>query len=164
MAGRGPAPKPAERRAGHSNSDPVPVVTVDVEPSTQPGLPERPAEWDEDAGEWGVSPWPDVTLTWWKMWADSPLSDDFTDVDWSFLMDTAILHADFWTGNSKVAAELRLRVAKFGATPEDRLRLRIAFAPKPDADDPAEPTSQGEGARARRGGLTALPGGKASGQ
>ena len=33
-----------------------------------------------------------------------------------------------------MAAELRLRVAKFGATPEDRARLRIQFAQADEAD------------------------------
>ena len=31
-------------------------------------------------------------------------------------------------GDLKQAAELRLRVAKFGATPEDRMRLRLQIA------------------------------------
>lgn len=48
-----------------------------------------------------------------------------TGTDWDFLLDTALLHAELWSGNRSVAAELRLRVAKFGATPEDRARLRI---------------------------------------
>jgi hypothetical protein len=39
-----------------------------------------------------------------------------------------------WSGNGSVAAELRLRVAKFGATPEDRLRLRMQIA---EPDQPA---------------------------
>jgi len=45
-----------------------------------------------------------------------------------------------WTGTTSVAAELRLRVAKFGASPEDRLRLKlevdsdVALAKKPNAE------------------------------
>lgn len=49
-------------------------------------------------------------------------------------MDTALLHAELWSGNGAVASELRLRVAKFGATPEDRARLRMSIEdPKPAA-------------------------------
>jgi hypothetical protein len=55
-----------------------------------------------------------------------------TDTDWDFLLDTALLHARYWEGDEKVAAELRLRVAKFGATPEDRARLRMSVG-EPDA-------------------------------
>ena len=42
-------------------------------------------------------------------------------------MDTALLHAELWAGNAACASELRLRVAKFGATPEDRARLRMSI-------------------------------------
>ena len=69
------------------------------------------------------------------MWGESPLSADFTATDWSELLDTAVLHARYWKGDVKVAPELRLRVAKFGATPEDRARLRITFAQADEAED-----------------------------
>jgi len=98
--------------------------------------------------------WPEQTLRWWQMWADSPLSTDFTENDWSELMDTARIHAEFWTGRTSVAAELRLRVAKFGATPEDRARLRIQFAAADEAD--AKRPKVGAASRARRGPLTAV--------
>jgi hypothetical protein len=62
------------------------------------------------------------------MWAEHPIAETFTDSDWSFLLDTALLHGAYWTGDLKLGAELRQRVAKFGATPEDRARLRISFA------------------------------------
>ena len=87
---------------------------VAAEPVAQPELP--------------AGGWPERTLQWWAMWGESPLSAEFTSTDWSELMDTALLHAAYWSGDLKVAGELRLRVAKFGATPEDRARLRIQFA------------------------------------
>jgi hypothetical protein len=46
-------------------------------------------------------------------------------VDWDFMLDTAMMHSAMWTGEMKMAAEVRIRVAKFGATPEDRLRLKV---------------------------------------
>jgi hypothetical protein len=63
----------------------------------------------------------------------------FSDTDWEFLFDTALLHATAWSSAERALetgekidtsqhAELRLRVAKFGATIEDRARLRITFA------------------------------------
>jgi hypothetical protein len=69
--------------------------------------------------------WHERTLAWWDNWRRSPLSQTFTTTDWDFLLDTALLHNDLWAGNTGVAAELRLRVAKFGASPEDRLRLKV---------------------------------------
>ncbi|UAJ81586.1 hypothetical protein IT072_13760 [Leifsonia sp. ZF2019] len=82
--------------------------------------------------------WPERTRQWWSMWASSPLSTEFTETDWSELMDTALIHAKFWTGNTSVANELRLRVAKFGATPEDRARLKIQFAAADEAEERTE--------------------------
>jgi hypothetical protein len=140
MAGRGPAPKDPRRRA---RSDQSAVTVIRFEASPQPSLPD------------GVD-WPDQTRAWWQMWADSPLSETFMESDWSFLLDTALLHAAVWgDGERKLLAELRLRVAKFGATPEDRARLRMQFA---DADA-ADGGSRVERApsRARLGALVAVP-------
>lgn len=119
MAGRGPAPKAKERRA-RSNAD-GPGRVVPFQRHDQPDLPAN------------TIPWPDRTLEWWDGWRNSPLAHDFTWSDWEFLLDTALIHADVW-GNYNLdrMPELRLRVAKFGATPEDRARLRITFA---DADE-----------------------------
>jgi hypothetical protein len=55
-----------------------------------------------------------------------------------YLLDTAVLHAEFWLGDRSVEASPRLWVAKFGATPEDRQRLRLvvgepAGPPEPPA-------------------------------
>lgn len=69
--------------------------------------------------------WPAQTLKWWDTWRRSPQAVPMTDTDWDFLLDTALLHAAYWQGDMKVAPELRLRVAKFGATVEDRQRLRL---------------------------------------
>lgn len=86
----------------------------------------------------GTFEWPPETLAWWETWRTSAQASKFTDTDWSFLLDTAVLHAEFWLGNRALARELRLRAAKFGATPEDRARLRIEIG---DPGKPA-PTSR----------------------
>ena len=144
MAGRGPAPKDPSKRS-RRNVDPVATRVIEVSPDAQPGLPEV-----MPSGE----AWPARTAEWWHMWADSPLSDEFTSNDWSELLDAAVLHGEYWSGNVKVAAELRLRVAKFGATPEDRARLRITFAQADEADERrTAPTSS---SRDRRGPLKAV--------
>lgn len=125
MAGRGPAPKDPSRRA-RANADPVPHTILKFVPGEQPFLPA-----DVD--------WHPVTIQWWKMWADSELSATFTTADWFFLLDTAKVHHALWNGYLPAAGELRQRVAKFGATPEDRARLRIFFA-SADKGDAERPT------------------------
>lgn len=69
--------------------------------------------------------WPAQTVVWWDNWRRSAQSAEFTATDWDFLVDTALLHAQFWHGDTSVGPELRLRVAKVGATAEDRKRLNI---------------------------------------
>lgn len=135
MAGRGPAPKDPNRRA-RTNKDPIPLRVIAAEPVRQPELPEFDMQVEVN-GELVSQTfvWPARTREWWRMWADSPLSAEFTSTDWSELLDTALLHARLWSGDHKVANEMRLRVAKFGATPEDRARLRIQFAQADEADE-----------------------------
>lgn len=117
MAGKGPAPKGTRSRERDEAS-----VTI-VEPDGQTHGPELPDTFE----------WPTATLTWWETWRVSAQAKTFTDTDWSFLLDTAVLHAEFWLGNRSLAGELRLRAAKFGATPEDRARLRIEVGEPPAA-------------------------------
>lgn len=131
MSGRGPAPKDPDKRR-RRNADPVGTTAlVEAEDVRGPDLP-------------GGIEWPLPTLAWWETWRRSPQSQAFTQTDWDFMVDTALLHARFWAGDEKVAGELRLRVAKFGATIEDRQRLRMQIgdpkagkskSSKPD-DDP----------------------------
>ena len=125
MAGRGPAPKETSSRARDQRRRKE-SGTLAVVPDAEIRGPELPENVD----------WPDATLAWWETWRKSPQAQTFTDTDWSFLLDTAILHMEFWDGDRSVAPELRLRAAKFGATPEDRARLKIAIgspAPTPAA-------------------------------
>ena len=145
MAGRGPQPKDPAKRA-RTNRDPVPLRIIEAEPVRQPSLPDFTVT--DSEGVESPFVWPEITVRWWAMWGSSPLSADFTETDWAFLMDTAVLHARYWQGDTKVAGELRLRVAKFGATPEDRARLRITFATADDVEDKT-PTSAESSARAR---------------
>ena len=153
MAGRGPAPKPAARRA-RRNVDPQGMRVITADPVEQPPLPEFDVQvTTKDGVEFHEFVWPPRTREWWQMWADSPLSAEFTATDWSELLDAAVLHARYWQGDVKLAAELRLRVAKFGATPEDRARLRITFAAADEAEGKRQGPPPGGSARERRGPL-----------
>ena len=154
MAGRGPAPKDPSKRA-RTNSDPSPIHLVVTPPVKQPALPSFTVP-SETTGRMVKFVWPAQTRAWWRMWGESPLSAGFAETDWSFLLDTAILHARYWRGDMKAAGELRLRVAKFGATPEDRARLRIQTTP-PERESSTPATAAATGARARRGALKSLP-------
>lgn len=128
MAGRGPAPKDPARRA-RTNKDPVPLRVVEIVASSRPELPEFDVSVDVEGTLVSQAyVWPEPTRVWWEMLEFHPLRFEFTDMDWSYLLDTARLHAEFWSGKMSIAPELRLREAKYGFTPEDRARLRIQYA------------------------------------
>lgn len=167
MAGRGPAPKDPTKRA-RRNKDTTPKIELKRETAaTKPAARSRrsPANRDGSAASSSSStssstttvtppelpsstpfrdlPWPERTRAWWDQWKSSPQAEHFTASDWDFLLDTAVLHAALWMGDTKAGPELRLRVAKFGATVEDRARLRMTFGdePKPDGKTPATTSS-----------------------
>lgn len=77
--------------------------------------------------------WHPRTKAWWHSFRTSPLAQGFTESDWDFLLDTALLHTAMWEGATNLAAEIRLRVSAFGSTPEARLRLKLKIT-----DDAAE--------------------------
>lgn len=135
MAGRGFAPKEPEKRR-RRNVDPVPTTIVAADDELRgPDLPDDALPDGED--------WHQRTQAWWLTWRKSPQAQAFTPTDWDFLLDTALMHHTMWSkGRWEFASELRLRAAKFGATPEDRMRLRMQVTagpeqPKPASDAPA---------------------------
>lgn len=71
--------------------------------------------------------WHPMTKKWWTAWRKSPQAANMmSEPDWHELLSTALIHHHMWkNGRWEFASEVRLRVAKFGATPEDRNRLRM---------------------------------------
>lgn len=163
VAGVGPPPKDPSRRA-RRNKDAVVLRVVPARPVEQPPLPTFYVTVPGSDGHERrrLFRWPAATRAWWRMWGRSPLAAEFTETDWSFLLDTALLHAAVWRGEYRYGPELRLRVAKFGATPEDRARLRITFAVADDVEAsgtrPEEPAPGGARSRSRSRSLRAADG------
>jgi hypothetical protein len=148
VAGRGPTPKDPARRA-RRNADPISGRVIEI------GQRHDHAELPDDLLPDGDY-WHPATLRWWARWVDSPLADFLPEVDWSELEATAVLHHEFMRKRTfTLASELRLRMQKYGATPEDRARLRITVA---DADEKDEKrgVKAVSASRERRGGLTAV--------
>ncbi|MGW9170145.1 phage terminase small subunit [Streptomyces decoyicus] len=67
----------------------------------------------------------------WKTWAESPQAAHFLETDWAELEITTKLVDEFYTSDPKLAGEIRQRVSKWGATVEDRARLRMNFEEPP---------------------------------
>lgn len=129
MAGHGPPPAATKRRR---NAEPVPVQTVIADGSVHGfDLPE------------GVLPdgqeWHPQTVALWEALRRSPLLADEPELGWQFLIDTALMHHTMWAkGRWEFASEVRLRLAKYGATPEDRMRLRVKVTTPEQAEKGSE--------------------------
>jgi len=96
----------------------------------------------------GAEEWHPRTQAWWETWRRSAQARTFIATDWDFLLDTALMHHTMWLrGRWEFASELRLRAAKFGATPEDRMRLRLKVM------DEDKPTATAEDKPSRYGHL-----------
>lgn len=130
MAGRGFAPKAERSRPRDSKRRAAEQTHVTNDKRLRgPALPDGALPEDES--------WHPMTERWWESWRRSPQAQLMTPTDWQFLMDTALLHHAMWLGGrTELAAELRLRVAKFGATMEDRLRLKLTI------DEPEKPAAK----------------------
>lgn len=137
---RGPRPKDPSQRA-RTNADPIPHTHLKLKAVPQPKLPACP--------KYLGGRWPARTLAWWATWGEAAQAELFTQTDWDFLIDTALVHAKAWKdGDHRALAELRMRVTKFGATADDRARLRY-FAEKGEelpgeAEAPVERPRYGE--------------------
>lgn len=133
MAGRGMAPKGTRSRARDSKARDAEMNAVVADGEIHgPELPEGVLD-DES--------WHPRTVQWWETWRRSPQAQTFTDTDWDFLIDTALMHHTMWAKKRwEFAAELRLRAAKFGATPEDRMRLKLKIETPGDAKPEAAST------------------------
>jgi hypothetical protein len=133
MAGHGPAPKDPVTRRRRNIAPPSTVISVDDEIRG----PDLPVDVLPDHEQWHPR-----TREWWRTWRRSPQAQAFTATDWDFLIDTALMHHTMWLkGRWEFASELRLRAAKFGATPEDRQRLRMQVTPQVQPEE-AKPASR----------------------
>src|SRR5690606_41232595 len=56
------------------------------------------------------------------------------ETDWMELEITTVLVDQLYCGDTKLAGEIRQRVAKWGATNEERARRRMSLEKKPEPD------------------------------
>lgn len=139
MAGRGFAPKETRSRARDAKSRDAEMQRLEDDGAARGDLLPDGVLPDQES-------WHPMTVRWWETWRRSPQSQTFVATDWDFLLDTALLHHVMWTkGRWEFASEVRLRAAKYGATPEDRMRLKMKIETPGDAkamaSEPQRPTS-----------------------
>lgn len=140
MPAMGPAPKDPSQRA-RRNKDVVPQVRLQFTPYKPPPLPK------------GIE-WHPMTRNLWDAWRRSPMAQLMGETDWAYMLDTALMHHTMWDkGRWEFAAEVRQRLAQFGATPLDRMRLRIVWADADNKDATIPQTAPVPASRERYNGL-----------
>lgn len=92
--------------------------------------------------------WCRRTKEWWHTWRQQPQTKLMEDTDWETMLETALMHNELWrprpdgkwlspTAVVNYMAEIRRRVGAFGATWEDRQKLRLQIV-KPESPEEAE--------------------------
>lgn len=80
--------------------------------------------------------WCERTRSWWRTWRTSPQSMVMTPTDWELMLETALLVDMLWSPRrsnqgavsvTQLASEIRRRVAAYGASFEDRMKLRMSI-------------------------------------
>lgn len=124
MAGRGPAPKPADQRR-HRIKDQIPTTNlVDDGALLGPTLDKLT----------GRKTWPVQVQNWYKIWRSSPQAKQFIDTDWQRLGMVAYLLEQYLAEpKSTILSEIRLNEERLGATVVDRQRARMQIESKEKA-------------------------------
>lgn len=134
MGGRGPAAQPTRVRPTDNKARQAEMTELeDTGELHGPPLPEGCLP--------DAEPWHPRTVALWESLRRLPLLSEEPDLGWEFLLDTALMHHTMWTKQRwEFASEVRLRLAKYGATPEDRMRLKLKIKTPADKPQPAKGT------------------------
>ena len=89
----------------------------------------------------GGTPWPPWTKQWWAAISRMPHCVLWTEADWRYALDTAVVAAKFHSGEIRAATELRNREKLLGNTFDSRRDLRIRYVDPNKRDEPAGVTN-----------------------
>lgn len=119
MPVKGRKPKDNPRHRNPATHEWIEVREVPFE-----GAPTLPARRRAGKG------WPVATRRWWAAVSSMPHCVLWSTSDWSFALDTALVAAEFHSGERTTAAtELRQREKVLGTTADARRDLRIRYVP-----------------------------------
>ncbi|QKW48859.1 hypothetical protein HUT08_04110 [Streptomyces buecherae] len=117
---RGPAPDPNARRRNREHALGEHALTA--EPGEGRALPKA----------LGVTT--GGAKRFWRTWAAAPQTRHWLETDWAELELTTRIVDAFYQGDVRLAGEIRQRVGRWGATTEDRARLRMNFDKQADEE------------------------------
>lgn len=128
MAGRGPAPKPANIRQRTNKKAGAAIIPIAAkEDSKAPPIP------NPDSRVWH----PLTVAAWNHAWA-SPMASQWIETDIDALGRLALLWDALYSGSILAMAEIRLQEQRFGLSPLDRSRLQWEVAKGSEAEQQQE--------------------------
>jgi hypothetical protein len=138
MPAPGRKPKPEDQRR-NQNKPMIDWTVVSDVPyrGKKPSLPSKLRH--ISSGAMFEVPLPSLTRAWWKRVSAMPHCSLWTETDWQFALDTAMVHAAFTLGDTVRAAELRVREKQMGTTFDSRRDLRIRYVPVAEVEEPNKP-------------------------
>jgi len=118
MAGKGPAPKPANIRQRRNKKSGAATLEA---PGADLGEKKKiPSLQNPDKRKFHR-----LTRQWWKRVWESPMAGEYLPTDIDGLARIALLVDDYYNKpNREVLSEIRLQEARFGLSPVDRSRLQ----------------------------------------
>lgn len=134
MAGNGPPPKEERTRSRDTQVRELiradgKIGGFDLPDDVLPPVKKNGRVQKDENGNVVREQWHAATVRMWQNWRESPQATRMvTGPDWDYLLDTALMHHNAWMSggrNSERFAEIRLRLAAFGGTYADRLRLKF---------------------------------------
>src|SRR6056297_915239 len=91
-------------------------------------------------GEVEIVPVEDRTREWWRVISTMPHCILWTESDWQYALDTAMVHASSVYGSVTAASELRQRERILGVTMDARRDLRIRYV-EDESQEKTTPTA-----------------------
>ena len=138
MAGRGPAPKPANLRQRRNKKTSHIDLPVPDNASVSHALPAVDHEWHP------------LTLEWWQHVWESPMAGEYLQTDVDGLGRLAILIDAFYRKpNPNLLKEIRLQEARFGFSPVDRARLQWEVLKGEEAEKKRKPPERNPNASSK---------------
>lgn len=131
--------KPSDRPTVNRNKPTHDWTSVPNQPYTGP-RPELPLTRQVMVknGEVEIVPVEERTREWWRVVSSMPHCVLWSDSDWIFALDTAMVHAASVYGSVTASSELRQRERILGTTMDARRDLRIRYV---DEESPEEANS-----------------------
>ena len=133
MGSRGPVPKDPSKLAGHGSAKAraAQMRVFRADPVKQPTLAQILGKYNPLTGD----PWRKSSLRFWRNLGEFPTTRGLQAAQWDSLARAVMIDDALLSGEMRLAAEARQRIAKYGVDPDDLMRLRVQIVAADEAEE-----------------------------